>query len=65
MPYYAHSFPDDPQRRHWQPLAEHLRNVANLAKSFAEASRPGDCQFAEEACAAGLLHDLGKNKEES
>jgi len=65
VPYYAHSFPNDPQRQRWQLLAEHLRNVANLAKSFAKAARPGDCQFAEAAYATGLLHDLGKYREET
>lgn len=64
MPYYAHSFPNDPQRRRWQPLAEHLRNVACLAKSFAVAARPGDAPFAAAAEAAGLLHDLGKYRVE-
>jgi len=37
--YYAHTAEDCdgkplPQT-HWQPLAEHLRNVATLAKQFA------------------------------
>jgi len=30
----------------WQPLKDHLRNVAALAKKFAEAARPGDAEFA-------------------
>jgi hypothetical protein len=44
MSYYAHSgrckdFTD------WQMLAEHLRNVSNLASGFAEEARPGDTEF--------------------
>jgi len=43
----------------WQPLSEHLRNVANLAATFAEPFGAGD-----EAHLAGLLHDLGKYRDE-
>ncbi|MGO8682854.1 MAG: HD domain-containing protein [Limisphaerales bacterium] len=40
----------------WQPLAEHLRNVANLAKQFAvPLGLPAEAEL------AGLLHDLGKS----
>ncbi len=60
MTDYAHTatFPDgspDPNRDHWQPLEEHLQNVANRAAEFA-------CAFngAEWARLAGLWHDLGK-----
>ena len=40
MNYFAHTAtrPDgtpDPDRSHWQPLATHLRKVAELARSFA------------------------------
>jgi CRISPR-associated helicase Cas3/CRISPR-associated endonuclease Cas3-HD len=42
----------------WQPLAEHLRNVAHLAKQFAAPLR-----LEKEAELAGLLHDLGKYSE--
>ncbi|NLH74672.1 MAG: CRISPR-associated helicase Cas3' [Verrucomicrobia bacterium] len=57
--YYAHTAEDCdgkplPQT-HWQPLAEHLRNVATLAKQFA-----APMGLAPEAELAGLLHDLGK-----
>jgi len=60
MNYYAHTatLPDgkpDPKPEHWQFLADHLRNVAELAKKFAEP-----LEFAVEAELAGLLHDLGK-----
>jgi hypothetical protein len=37
LKFYAHSLPDrDPAE--WQPLEDHLRNVAELAAEFA---RPG------------------------
>ena len=39
----------------WQPLATHLRNVADLAKQFA-----APLGLPAEAELAGLLHDLGK-----
>jgi len=42
----------------WQPLSTHLRNVAQLAKSFA-----APLGIADEAELAGLLHDLGKYSE--
>ena len=47
----------------WQPLAEHLRNVANLAKQFASPlGLPCLCvparRQAAEAKLAGLLHDF-------
>ncbi len=47
--YFAHT--GDP----WQILATHLRNVATLARRFAEP-----LGLADEAELAGLLHDLGK-----
>jgi len=52
-PFFAHSA--GKSGRAWQPLPDHLRNVASLAASFASA-------FGAEAEAnlAGLLHDLGK-----
>jgi CRISPR-associated endonuclease/helicase Cas3 len=60
MNFYAHTavLPDgsrDPDPAHWQPLAEHLGNVAALAKQFA-----APLDLAAEAELAGLLHDLGK-----
>jgi len=52
--WYAHSLPDSPKSE-WQPLAEHLISVAELA------SRRGENFGASRAAAlAGLLHDLGK-----
>ena len=53
--YYAHSAN---KKGNWQPLKDHLQNVAGLAKKFAEEARPGDVEFAAAAEAASLLHDL-------
>ncbi len=52
--YYAHSLEGEPVER-WQPLEEHLHNVAEMAAEFA---RPfgGD----EWAVLAGKIHDIGK-----
>jgi len=33
--YYAHSLPDKPQED-WQRLEEHLKNIVEMAKGFAE-----------------------------
>jgi CRISPR-associated endonuclease/helicase Cas3 len=55
--YYAHSLEGKPPEE-WQPLEEHLRNVAKLARSFADSFGAGDMAFV-----AGLLHDLGKYQE--
>jgi CRISPR-associated endonuclease/helicase Cas3 len=61
--YYAHTatFADgspDPDTGRWQPLADHLRQVASIARRFGEPLGLGD-----EAELAGLLHDLGKYSE--
>ena len=57
MSYYAHTAETKTGERlgqeHWQPLSEHLRNVANMAREFGEPFGPA-------AKWAGLLHDLGK-----
>jgi hypothetical protein len=58
MPYYAHSLKDTADRSHWQPLAEHLVAVAELAERFAREARPGDDDFAHAARLARLRHDL-------
>lgn len=58
MNYYAHTAPGGETA--WQPLSDHLRNVASLARQFAEDARPGDTGLAQAAYAAGLLHDIGK-----
>jgi len=58
MNYHAHTAatPDgksDPDQTRWQPLAEHLRNVADLPKQFAVP-----LGLATEAELAGLLHEI-------
>lgn len=52
--FYSHSLPGRPPEE-WQPLEEHLRNVAEMARGFAEPFGGGDWAYV-----AGLLHDLGK-----
>ena len=54
MNYYAHSLERKPKEE-WQPLPEHLHNVAEKAKEFAEPFDSGDW-----AWNAGWLHDIGK-----
>ena len=53
--YYAHSREGNPDKSTWQPLDEHLRQTAELAKKFAEAWEAGDWGYL-----AGLWHDIGK-----
>jgi len=59
MKCFAHTAEDDQGNRlpeeKWQPLSEHLCNVARLAEELA-----APLELAEEAFLAGLLHDLGK-----
>jgi CRISPR-associated endonuclease/helicase Cas3 len=65
--YYAHTDPAGlsvEQGGRWQPLREHLQNVAKLAKEFAQEAKPGDENFAQTAYLTGLLHDLGKYRDE-
>lgn len=50
--YFAHSANTTGERH---PLRHHLNGVAGLARGFANAA-----PWADEACLAGLLHDLGK-----
>jgi CRISPR-associated endonuclease/helicase Cas3 len=63
MKYYAHMAEDENGKNlpecSWQPLKDHLRNVANLAEGF---GRP--LGIGAEAGFAGLLHDLGKYRTE-
>lgn len=54
MKHYAHSLQGQ-QPEKWQPLEEHLQNVARTAAEFAKPF--GGDQW---ACLAGLWHDLGK-----
>jgi CRISPR-associated endonuclease/helicase Cas3 len=42
--YYAHSLEGKPPSE-WQPLDEHLKNVAEMARSFAEAFGGGDWAY--------------------
>lgn len=65
MPYYAHtatqpdgsSLPESSGK--WQLLSEHLRQVSDKAANFAAPFGADD-----EARLAGLLHDLGKYRDE-
>ena len=52
--YYAHSLEGKPFSE-WQPLEEHLNNVAERALLFADAFGAGDCGYL-----AWLKHDLGR-----
>jgi CRISPR-associated endonuclease/helicase Cas3 len=53
-PYYAHTLRNRPPLE-WQPLREHLLNVASLAGAFAEIFGAKEWGYL-----AGLWHDLGK-----
>ena len=52
--FYAHTKDNEPPE-HWQPLEDHLRRVAELARSFADKFGSGDWGYK-----AGLWHDIGK-----
>ena len=52
--YYAHTLEKKPPSE-CQPLEEHLKNVAELARRFADVFGAGDLAYL-----AGLWHDLGK-----
>ena len=54
MCYYAHTN-SSPDTKDWQLLKQHLENVANLAKKFADKFDAGEWGYI-----AGLWHDLGK-----
>ena len=58
MTLYAHSLQGRPESE-WEPLDEHLRDVANKAHEFTAKFGAG-----EWGRAAGLLHDIGKAKPE-
>lgn len=51
---YAHSRQDESESS-WQTLDNHLQNVANLAKCFAD-----DFGYGDVAYEIGLIHDIGK-----
>jgi CRISPR-associated endonuclease/helicase Cas3 len=57
LTFYAHSKENQPPEI-WQPLEEHLENVAQLAAEFAAPF--GGEQWAR---LAGIWHDLGKDYE--
>jgi len=73
---YAHSHPDQPEPGDkWQRLAEHLRGVSNLAGQFAAEMFGQTEELTDElrelqrlsvgaARTLGLLHDLGKYRDE-
>jgi hypothetical protein len=52
--YYAHSLPGKPPEE-WQLLEDHLRNVAEKARGFADEFGAGEWAYL-----AGLWHDLWK-----
>lgn len=52
--YYAHSLESKPMSE-WQPLEEHLNNVAAICSIFASAFCSGEWGYL-----AGVWHDLGK-----
>jgi CRISPR-associated endonuclease/helicase Cas3 len=56
--FYAHTLPGKP-KEDWQPLEDHLKNVAEMAKKFADEFGSGDWGYL-----AGLWHDLGKYQNE-
>lgn len=54
MRYFAHTA--GKTQADWQPLAEHLRNVAMLARAFAQEARPGDKALDDVASPFATLH---------
>ncbi len=61
--YFAHSSPlGTPPPDGWQPLRDHLAQVARRAKELAELTGVAELSAAAEA--SGWLHDLGKYRAE-
>src|SRR5437660_6921652 len=58
MEYFAHT---ENTNRNWHKLADHLRGVGQRAAEFAARMNP---ELVEAARWAGLLHDLGKYRDE-
>jgi len=56
--YYAHSFEGKPPEE-WHRLEDHLKEVAKMARSFADVFGAGEWGYL-----AGLWHDLGKYSQE-
>jgi CRISPR-associated endonuclease/helicase Cas3 len=52
--YYAHTLEGKPPSD-WQPLEEHLKNVAEMTRLFADAFGAGDWGYL-----AGLRHVFGE-----
>lgn len=55
---YAHTIEGE-GKESWQPLAEHLQNVANLSAGFSEKFGVPELGYL-----AGLVHDVGKGSSE-
>jgi CRISPR-associated endonuclease Cas3-HD len=55
MTYFAHSS----DKKEWQLLRDHLKNVAELGEKFGKSFGEGDLAFL-----AGVLHDIGKYSSE-
>ncbi len=55
MKRFAHSVPNLSDETRWEPLGDHLHEVAGMARRFGEPL--GLAVWAE---LAGLLHDIGK-----
>lgn len=56
--FFAHRKEDEDQVD-WQPLSEHLKNTAEMAREFGRAANVSDIAYI-----AGLAHDLGKYSQE-
>lgn len=52
--FYAHST-NSPDKSDWQYLQDHLTNVGQLSRTFADDFSAGDLAYT-----SGILHDLGK-----
>lgn len=52
--FFAHKKQDEP-KEDWQPLIDHLKNTAQIAREFGLAANVSDLAFI-----VGLVHDLGK-----
>lgn len=56
--FFGHTKPGSTNPAEWEPLEEHLLNVAGRARDFGEAFGSGDWAYL-----AGLWHDLGKYRQ--
>jgi CRISPR-associated endonuclease/helicase Cas3 len=56
--FFAHK-KEGKDREDWQPLIEHLKNTAEMAREFGRAANVADLAYI-----AGLAHDLGKYSDE-